>query len=129
MRTCLAVVVASASLLGLAGHAHATGLLASPLPTGVGSAGACYVRNGGTGKVTVGTVTLFSNNGIAIGDIHDFCSGQELSPGQSCVYLVDHLPDDSYAECRVTSGANLRATLEVREQSPTLRTLVAEDLR
>jgi hypothetical protein len=47
------------------------------------------------------------------------------------VVLLDRLPDDSYAACRATAGtvAKLRGTFEIRETSPTLSVLVAEDLR
>ena len=127
MRT-LVALAASAVLLGLAGPAQALQILSPPLPTAINTSGACYVRNTGTSAVAV-QVSLFSNNGLIVS--FNGCNGSPLAAGQTCVVLVNDLPDDSYAACRVTAGtvAKLRGTFEVREINPILRVLVAEELR
>ncbi len=128
------LVVLVAIVLGLAGLAPAAELLSPPLPTGVGSSGACHVRNTGTTPVSL-QVSIFSNNSPVF--MYDTCYDAPLQPGRTCLVVVD-LPDASYAACSVTAGnvSKLKATLEIRGQYPTagfpaglLRVLVAEDLR
>jgi hypothetical protein len=125
----IAAVVAAVALgVGWAGVAHAERILSPPLPTGVGTSGACYVRNIGATGVSV-TVDLFSNNGLLVN--LNTCNGSPLPAGRTCVVLVNDLPDDSFAACSATANnvAKLRGTLEVRQISPILRVLVSEDLR
>jgi len=128
-----AALAASALFLGLAGPASAAQILSPALPTSNGTSGACYIRNTGTTPITV-QVSLFSNNSIVAAQYHDSCSGVALAGGHTCWVLVDHLPEASFAACRATSGsiAKVRGTLEIRairDQPPTLRILVSEDLR
>lgn len=124
-----AALAAFALVLELAGPAPAAQILSPPLPTSVGSSGACYIRNTGTTAINV-QVSLFSNNSIVAAQYHDFCSGTALPGGHTCWVLVDHLPDASFAACSAISGtiAKVRGTLEIRHPSP-LRILVSEDLR
>jgi hypothetical protein len=134
MRTYVAGA-ASAVLLGLASLAHGAALLSPPLPTGVGTSGACHIRNTGTTPVTI-QVSVFGNNTPVIN--FDLCSGAPLAAGRTCVVDVD-LPDDSYVACSVTAPnvSKLRGTLEVRERIRSanfpviglLTVIVAEDLR
>ena len=127
MRTYV-TLTASAVLLGIAGLAQAAKLLSPPLPTSINTSGACYIRNTGTTGVTV-QVALFSNNGLIVS--FDNCNDGPLPGGDTCVVLVNDLPDDSYAACSATAGTvtKLRGTFEVREITPTLRVLVAEELK
>jgi len=124
-----AALAAFTCVFGLAGPARAAQILSPPLPTSIGSSGACYIRNTGTTAIHV-QVSLFSNNAIVAAQYHDSCSGVALPGGQTCWVLVDHLPDGSFAACSATSGniAKVRGTLEIRHRSP-LRILVSEDLR
>jgi hypothetical protein len=123
-------VLIAALVLGSSSLAHAGQILSPGLPTGIGSAGACYVRNTGTTPVTV-QVTLFSNNSIVAAEYHDHCSIAPLHPGHTCLVVVDALPDASFAACRATSGsvAKLRGTLEIRQSWPSYRVRASEDLR
>lgn len=128
MKTSVALT-AFVLLFGLASAVQAAQLVSSPLPTSIGTSGACYVRNSGATAVLITEVSLFSNNGLIVS--FDNCSGVSLAAGHTCVVLVNDLPDDSYAACRVTAGTvgKLRGTLEVREEFPTKRVLVSEELR
>jgi hypothetical protein len=123
-------LIGAGVLAAFSGVAYAvtTQILAPPLPTGVSHSGACYIRNTGTTALSV-TASLFSNNGLIVN--FNNCNGSPLGGGRTCVILVDHLPDDSFASCVATASntAKLRGTLEVREVSPVLRVLVSEDLR
>lgn len=131
-----AAVSLFAVLFGLAGLAPAAELLSSPLPTGVGTSGACHIRNTGTTAVKV-QVSLFANNDPVV--TFDDCNQVPLPAGRTC-RVVGDLPDSSYTACSVTAGnvTKLRGTLEIHAIVPDLeqgfpggllRTLVAEDLR
>jgi hypothetical protein len=126
-----AALTTLAVLFGPAGLAQAAQLLSPPFPTAINTSGACYVRNTGAAPVTV-HVSVFSNNGLSVNPGFQNCNGVgPLGAGHTCVVLVDDLPDSSYAACSVTAGnvSKLRGTFELREITPTLRVLVAEDLR
>ena len=128
MRTFVALL-SSAVLLGLTGLAQAEKLVSPPFPTQLFTSGACYVRNTGTTPVSV-QVSLFSNNGLIVST--DTCNDNPLAAGETCVILVNDLPDDSFAACSLTAGtvAKLRGTFEIRENiGGVLRVIAAEDLR
>ena len=122
MRTYIACTVC-AVLLGLAGLAQAAELLSPPYSVktvasnGVGTKGACVVRNIGTTPVAV-TVSLVANNEVV--PIFDFCNGHRLGGGQTCLVsgdLIQALGGGTYVACRVTAPTvvNLRGTLEFAE--------------
>jgi hypothetical protein len=105
------------SVLSLISPAHAQ-LFSPPLWTDVGNAGACYVRNIGTAAFKV-KVQLFSNNGIAPGDIVvDTCNTGPLGAGKTCVIFAQALPDASWAACSAqAAGSNLsklRGNVDIR---------------
>ena len=85
--------------------------------------------NTGTTPVAV-RVEVFSNNAFPGYDI-DICNQAPLASGQSCIVMVNHLPDDSYAACRVTASSvsTLRGTFELSEDDKNFIVRVAEDLR
>jgi hypothetical protein len=128
----MAVAVPLVSLI--AGPAHAGQLLSPPLWTDVGNVGVCYVRNIGTAPFTV-HVTLFSNNGIAPGDIVvDSCNSGPLGAGKTCVIFAQALPDASWAACSAqasnTNVSKLRGNMDIRNSfAAGARVVVAEDLR
>ncbi len=122
MRTYVAGTVC-AVLLGLASLAEAAQLLSPPYAVttmasnGVGTKGACVIRNTGTTPVTV-NVSLLSN--IETAGIFDFCNGHPLGGGQTCLVsaeLFQELGTSTYVVCKVTapSVTNLRGTLELAE--------------
>jgi hypothetical protein len=129
-------LLCAVSLFNLVGPARAAQLLSPPLWTDVGDAGTCYLRNIGTTPVNV-QVTLFSNNGIAPGDIVvDSCNSGPLAAGKTCVIFVQALPDDSWAACSVkTSNINvskLRGNADLRHlgsHEQGFKVVVGEDLR
>ena len=126
-------VTAFTVFVGLASLAQAAQLLSPPLPTNgrinIAIAGACRILNIGTTPVTV-QVALVSNNAHTGYDI-DTCNQAPLAGGQSCLVLVDDLPDDSYAACTVTADTvtKLRGTLELWEDDKQFIVRAAEDLR
>lgn len=122
MRTYVAGTVC-AILLGLGSLAQAAQLLSPPYAVktrasnGVGTKGACVVRNVGTSPVTV-TVSLLTS--IESAGIFDFCNGHPLGAGQTCLVsanLFEDLGQTSYVACKVTAPnvANLRGTLELAD--------------
>jgi hypothetical protein len=121
------------SMLSLIGPAHAQ-LFSPPLWTDVSNAGTCYVRNIGTTPFKV-NVKIFSNNGIAPGDIVvDTCNTGPLGAGKTCVMFAQHLPDASWAACSAqASGSNvsrLRGNFDIRHfVTGGFKVVVDEDLR
>ena len=132
MRTPMAVT-AFTVLLGLASLTQAAQLLSAPLPvnarTNIGITGTCRILNTGTTPVPV-QVEVFSNNAFPGYDI-DLCNHAPLAGGQSCLVMVNRLPDDSYAACKVTASnvSLLRGTFELAEDTKDFIVRVAEDLR
>ena len=132
MKTYVAVT-AFAVFLGLASLAQAAELLSPPLPTNsrpsIAIAGTCRILNTGTSPVAV-QVSLFSNNAHTGYDI-DTCNQAPLAGGHTCMVLVDHLPDESYAACKVTASnvSKLRGTIELWEDDKQFVVRVAEELQ
>ena len=132
MRTYIAVT-AFAVFLGLASLAQAAELLSPPLPinarTNVGITGVCRLWNTGTSPVPV-QVSVFSNNDFPGYDI-DNCNQAPLAGGHTCLVLVDRLPDDPYAACKVTASnvSKLRGTFDISEATNEFIVRVAEDLK
>jgi hypothetical protein len=123
-----AALTAAVALFGYATVAYAAQLLSPPLATGVGTSGACYVRNTSNKPIPV-TVSMFSDFALTVN--FDNCNGAPLAAGRTCVLLANDLPDNSLVSCSAIAEnvGKLRGTLEVREIAPVLRVLVSEDLR
>lgn len=75
-------------------------------------------------------VALFSNNAHTGHDI-DNCNQAPLAGGQTCLVMVDHLPDDSYAACKVTASnvSKLRGTFDISEADGQYIVRVGEELK
>jgi hypothetical protein len=121
------------SMLSLIGPAHAQ-LFSPPLWTDTGNTSTCYVRNIGTTPFKV-KVEIFSNNGIAPGDIVvDTCNIGPLGAGKTCVVFAQAVPDSSWAACSAkASGSNvskLRGNVDIRHQAGVgAGVVIDEDLR
>src|SRR5262245_53623314 len=119
-----------AVLLGFSSLAQAGQLLSPPLPTrtretNVTTRGTCRIFNTGTRALSV-KVAVISNNDNVL-DI-DSCNTAPLGAGHSCI-VAAHLPDDSYAACKLTGDvATIRGTFELSEE-PGFETFVAVDLQ
>lgn len=120
-----------AVLLGITGLSYAAQVTSPLLPTGTGTSGACYIRNVGSSPISL-QATIFQNVDFPVIVNFQNCNNAPLPAGRTCVVLVNDLPDDVFFSCSaVVSGSakNLRGTVEVRDISPTLKVLAAEELR
>jgi len=119
-----------AVLLGFSSLAQAGQLLSPPLPTrtretNVTTRGTCRIFNTGTKALSVKVAVISNNNNVL--DI-DSCNTASLGAGDSCIVSA-HLPDDSYAACKLTGDvATIRGTFELSED-PGFETFVAVDLQ
>ena len=128
-----AALLAAVSLLGLAATAHAgQRIISTSLRTGVGTAGACYIRNVGKTPVPV-QVEMYQNAGFPIIISFQNCNDAPLPPGRTCVVIANDLPDDVTFQCSVEaagSAKNLRGQVELRAITPSgLQVILSDDLR
>lgn len=126
-----AVLTAAASLLGITGLSHAAQISSPLLPTGTGTSGACYIRNVGSSPISL-QATISQNVDFPVIVNFQNCNNAPLPAGRTCVVLVNDLPDDVFFSCSAVvdgSAKNLRGTVEVRDISPILKVLAAEELR
>ena len=126
-----AVLTAAAALLGMTGLSHAATIASPLLPTGTGTSGACYIRNVGTKPISL-QATISQNVDFPVIVNFQNCNNAPLAAGRTCVVLVNDLPDDVFFSCSaVVAGSekNLSGTVEVRDVSPILKVLAAEELR
>jgi hypothetical protein len=126
-------LLAAVSLLGTAAVSDAgQRIISTSLRTGVGTAGACYVRNAGKTPVPV-QVEMYQNAGFPIIISFQNCNDVPLAPGRTCVVLANDLPDDVTFQCSVDatgSAKNLRGNVELRAITPSgLRVILADELR
>lgn len=126
-------LTALAFLLGLAAVSHAAQTIVSPgFPTFTNTSGACYLRNVGPRPVSVQVTALLNFSPGFIDPSFTNCN-VPIASGQTCVVLVDDLPDDvAFACSAVVAGSpkTLRATAELRQITASgPKTLVREELR
>lgn len=127
-----ATFLAAASLVGITGLSHAGTIASPPLPTGTGTAGACYIRNVGTKPISLQVTALNNFSPGFINPNLNTCNPTPLAAGRTCVLLVNDLPDDVTFACSAVvngSAKDLRGTVELRDLTNSLKVLAAEELR
>ena len=126
---------ALALVSGLAGNSHAAQTLVSPgFPTNTNTSGACYLRNIGPRSVSVQVSALLNFSPGFITPDFENCNDAPLASGQTCVLLVNDLPDDVTFECSALvngSAKNLRGNAELRAIIPAggARVILADEMR
>jgi hypothetical protein len=132
MRT-YAALLSAACLLSTAAVADAgQRIISTSIRTGVGTAGACYIRNVGKTPIPV-QVEMYQNAGFPMIINFQNCNDVPLSPGRTCVVITNDLPDDVTFQCSAVatgSAKNLRGNVELRQiTSSGLRVLLSDEVR
>jgi hypothetical protein len=128
-----AALLSAACLLSTAAIADAgQRIISTSIRTGVGTAGACYIRNVGKTPIPV-QAEMYQNAGFPIIISFQNCNDVPLAPGRTCVVIANDLPDDVTFQCSAEvagSARNLRGNVELRAITPSgLRVILSDEVR